>query len=86
MFQKHQLKTRVVWWDETSFYWEQIFERKGRVIATGHICGTLHNKKGKIPSNVMMEEAEQSVIKPNEPEIIAKLREIESLIHESQKD
>lgn len=86
IFQKYQLKTKIIWWDETSFYWEQIFERKGRIIATGHICGTLFNKEGKIPSKVMIKEAGQSVLKPEKPEVIAKLREIENLIHESQKD
>jgi hypothetical protein len=65
---------------------EQIFKRKGRVIATGLICATLFNKNGKIPSSVMIEEAGQSVIKPEEPKVIAKLREIESLVHETQKD
>ncbi len=86
IFQKYQLKTRVIWWDETTFYLEQIFERKGRVVATGLICSTLFNKNGKIPSSVMIEEAGQSVIKPEEPKVIAKLREIESLVHETQKD
>jgi acyl-CoA thioesterase FadM len=86
IFQKYQLKTKVIWWGETTFYWEQIFERKGRVIATGLICATLFNKNGKIPSNVVIEEAGQSVIKPEEPKVIAKLREIESLVHETQKD
>jgi len=86
IFQKYQLKTRIIWWDETTFYWEQIFERNGRVVATGHTCGTLFNKNGQIPSNVVMKEAGQSVIKPKEPEVIAKLREIQRLIHETQKD
>ena len=86
IFQKYQLKTRIIWWDETSLYWEQIFERKGRVIATGHICGTLFNKAGRVPSNVMIQEAGQSVVKPEEPEVIAKLIEIEGFIHKTQSD
>ena len=86
IFQKYQLKTRIIWWDETTFYWEQIFERKGRVIATGHICGTLYNTEGQVSSSAMIKEARQSVIKPKEPKVIAKLREVEKLIHESQKD
>lgn len=85
IFQKYQLKTRIIWWDETTFYWQQIFERKGRVIATGHICGTLFNQDGQIPPSAMIEEAGQAVIKPTEPEIVAKLRELESFIHETQK-
>jgi len=33
-----------------------------------------------------MKEAGQSVIKPKELKVIAKLRKIESFIHETQKD
>lgn len=86
IFQKYQLKTKIIWWDETMLYWEQILERKGRTIATGHICGTLFDKKGKVPSEVIIKETGQSVTKPEKPPVIAKLREIENLIHESQKD
>ena len=85
-FQKYQLKTRVIWWDDTTFYWEQTFERKGRVIVTGYVSSTLANKNGRIPSKAMMEEAEQDVIKPEEPEVVARLRDIEKLIHETQED
>ena len=85
-FQKYQLKTRVIWWDDTTFYWEQTFERKGRVIATGHVSATLFDKNGQIPSKVMLEEAGQVVTKPEEPEVIANLRRIEKLVHETQKD
>jgi len=85
IFQKYQLKTRIIWWDKTTFYWEQVFERKGRVIATGYVCGTLFNREGQILSNAMMEEAEQPVRTSEEPEVIAKLREAEKLIHEIQK-
>ena len=86
VFQKYQLKTRVIWWDDTTFYWEQTFERKGRVIATGYVSSTLANKNGRILSKAMMEEAEQDVIKPEEPEVVARLRDIEKLIHETQED
>jgi len=34
----------------------------------------------------MIKEARQSVIKPKEPKVIAKLREVEKLIHEAKKD
>jgi len=86
IFQKYQLKTKIIWWDDTIFYFEQTFKRKGRTLATGHICGTLFDQKGKVPSKVMIQETGQSVIKPEKPEVIAKLREIENLVHESQKD
>jgi acyl-CoA thioesterase FadM len=86
IFQKYQLKTRLIWWDERTFYFEQIFERNGRVVTTGHMGAILFNKNGQIPSSVVIKESGQSISKPKESEVIAKLREIEILIHETQKD
>ena len=86
VFQKYQLKTRVIWWGDTTFYWEQTFERKGRVVATGHVCATLIDKNGSVSSKDIMAAAGQTVTKPKEPEIVAKLKEIEKLIHDTQKD
>jgi acyl-CoA thioesterase FadM len=86
MFQKYQLRTRVVWWDDTTMYFKQVFERKGRVVASGYVCATFLGSNGTIPPDEIMAEIGQSITKPNEPEIVAKLREIESLIHETQKE
>lgn len=85
-FQKYQLRTRIVWWDDTTGYFKQVFERKGRVVATGYVCATFLGSDGPIPPEVIFTEARQSVTKPTEPVIIAKLREIEALIHETQKE
>ena len=86
IFQKYQLKTRILWWDDTTFYIKQVFERKGRVVATGYVCATLLGSSGSVSPSKILAEIGQSVTKPSEPEIVAKLREIESLIHETQKD
>lgn len=86
VFQKYQLRTRVVWWDDATFYFKQVFERKDRVMATGYVCATFLGANGPIPTIEILEEVGQSVTKPSEPEIVAKLREIESRIHETQKE
>jgi len=86
IFQKYQLLTRVVWWSENTFYFEQIFKRNNRVLATGYVSATLMNKNGAIPSIMMLEEIGQKVTKPEEPDIIARLRKVEQLIHETQID
>ena len=86
VFQKYQLRTRIAWWDDTTFYFEQIFERKGRVVASGYVCATFLGADGPIPPERIIAETGQSVIKPERPEIIARLREMEAIIHETQKD
>lgn len=85
-FQRYQLRTSIVWWDETTFYWKQIFERKGRVVATGYLCATALGHNGSVPPKVVIDTIGQPVIKPNQPEIVARLRELENLIHETQQE
>lgn len=85
-FQKYQLRTRIVWWDDTTGYFRQIFERKGRVVATGYVCATFLGPDGLIPPAEILAETGQASIKPDEPKVISKLRELETLIHEKQKE
>lgn len=85
IFQRYQLKTRVIWWDDTMFYWEQIFQRKGRIVATGHICGTVQ-KNGIVPSKEIVDIIGPNVLKPEMPEIVVRLKEAEKIIHGTQKE
>jgi acyl-CoA thioesterase FadM len=86
VFQRYQLKTRVVWWDDTTFYWKQVFERKGRVVATGYVCGTPLALHGAVPPQKILDHLGLSVTKPNQPAIVARLKELEDLVHETQKE
>ena len=86
IFQKYQLKTKVIWWDDTTLYWEQIFERKGRIVATGYVSATIMDKNGVIPSKDILAIIGPGVIKPDRPEIVAKLKDAENLIHETQME
>jgi acyl-CoA thioesterase FadM len=86
IFQKYQLRTRVIWWDDTTFYWEQIFERKGRIVATGHVCATVSDKNGIVPSKNILAIVGPDVLKPEKPVIVSMLSDTEKLIHKSQKE
>ncbi len=86
VFQRYQLKTKVVWWDDTTFYWRQTFERKGRVLATGYVCGTPLSFHGQVSPQNILDQLGQSASKPNQPEIVAKLKELDDLIHDTQKE
>ncbi len=86
VFQKYQLRTSVLWWDEDSFYCQQIFERKGRVLATGYVRASLLRSNGLVPSQDVLSAIGQLVTKPIQPEIVARINELGGLIHESQKE
>lgn len=85
-FQRYQLKTRIVWWDDATFYWKQSFERKGRIVATGYLCGTALGQNGPVPPQEVLDKIGQSPIKPDQPEIVARLMELEVLIHATQQE
>lgn len=85
-FQKYQLRTRIVWWDDNTGYFKQVFERKGRVVATGYVCATFLGSNGPIPPDDILAEIGQSSTRPSEPKVVAKLRELEALIHETQAE
>ena len=85
-FQRYQLRTRVVWWDDEFFYFQQIFERKGRAVATGYVRASLLGPDGVVPSNKILDAIGQPAAKPERPEIVARLKELDDLIHETQKE
>jgi acyl-CoA thioesterase FadM len=86
IFQRYQLKTCILWWDDATFYWIQTFERKGRVVATGYVCGGPLGPNGAVPTQQVMDELGLSVTRPGRSEIAGKPKELEDLIHETQKE
>lgn len=86
LFQRYQLKTRIVWWDDATFYFKQTFERKGRVVATGYVCATPLGLNGPVSPKEILDKIGQTLAKPSKPEIVARLRELEDLIHETQRE
>ena len=85
LFQRYLLRTRVVWWDETTFYFQQIFERKGRPVATGYVCATALGPSGPIPPHEVIEAARHAPELPPQPAIVPRLREMERLIRDTQR-
>ena len=85
-FQKYRLRTKIVWWDDTTGYFKQVFERKGRVIATGFVCATFLGPNGPVSPDDIVEEIGLNVSKPGRPDIVSELKNLERLIHQTQKE
>lgn len=49
-FERYELKTRVVWWDDKWFWIEQRFERQGGVAAIGAVKGLFRQPTGNVPT------------------------------------
>ncbi len=86
IFQKYRLRTRIVYWDDRTFYFQQEFERKGRIVATGLSCATLLGPTGPVSPHDILAEIGLSIIKPEKPEIVRMLQEMDEMIHQGQLD
>ena len=85
VFQKYRLHTRIIFWDEKTFYFEQQFERHNQIVATGYVCATLFGSEGLVSPEDVIAATGQTAIRPSKPTIVQKLQEIEEMIHQSQK-
>lgn len=51
LFQRFDLRTRIVYWDTKWFYIEQRFEHQGQLVAAARIRGLLRGRSGNISSH-----------------------------------
>lgn len=86
VFQKYQLRTRVACWDDHTFYFQHDFERGGRIVATGYVCSTLLGSTGPVRPQDVLGEIGISLTSPEKPEIVARLMELDAMIHQGQHD
>lgn len=86
VFQKYQLRTRIVYWDEETFYFQQHFERGGRKVATGYVCATLLGPRGRIRPDEILAHVRAPAARPERPEIVSRLRDLDELMHREQKE
>ncbi len=86
VFRQYRLRTRVIYWDDRTFYFQQEFERKGRIVATGLSCATLLGSKGPVNPRDIFGEIGLSATKPEKPEIVSMLQKMDEMIHQQQRD
>jgi acyl-CoA thioesterase FadM len=86
IFQKYRLHTRIIYWDDNTFYFEQQFERCNRILATGYVCATCLGSKGPIDSEEVIASTGQVVNKPPKSVIVFNLQTLEKMIHECQSN
>lgn len=71
IFQRYQLKTRVVGWDERWFFIEQRFERDGNVAAWGVIKGLMRSRRrGNLVTAEVLRSLDVAIPSPELPPAI----------------
>jgi len=69
-FQRFQLRSRILCWGEKWFFIEQVFERRGELIAVGTVKGLLRGRLGNIPTAEVLRSLNLNVSSPEIPEHI----------------
>lgn len=81
-FQRYQLHTRVVCWDEKWVYMEQRFERKGETVALAYVKGLFRAKRRTLRSREILEALGQQQRSPHMPPALEALKLAEGLTAE----
>ena len=77
-FERFEIRTRVVGWDERWFYIEHVVEKNGTFCAIGHTRMVIRGRNGSIPPRevlALMKDAE--LTSPELPAVVREWRDVE---------
>lgn len=86
IFQKYNLRSRLVFWDAGAFYFQHIFERHGRYVATAYVRVALVGPNGIASPIDVLAEAKQASPPPNASDIVLMMCELDEMVHQEQKE
>ena len=82
-FQKYEIRTRVIGWDERFIYLEQKFMLKGNVIAAALLKGSFVHKKIPVPSDVVHKASGSKSAMPKLPDYVVQWQKTDQLVKDS---
>ncbi|MFC8800843.1 acyl-CoA thioesterase [Promicromonospora sp. NPDC057138] len=73
LFERFEITTRILGWDERVFYLEQVFTRDGQLSARGIVASRFLDRKGNriAPSEVVRDATGEDLPSPELPEDVA---------------
>ncbi len=77
-FERFDIRSRVVGWDEKWIYVEHIVEKDGEFCAIGHMRTVIRSKQGTIPPTEVLAAMDLTLQSPPLPDFVAKWREAEA--------
>lgn len=86
LFQRYRLRTKVLWWDDKTFYIRQVFERAGRTQATAYVCATFLGQHGPVAPATLLAHIGQPAQPPPVTALVVHLEAFASLIRAEQVD
>jgi acyl-CoA thioesterase FadM len=80
VFDRFQVRSRVVCWDEKWFYFEHIIEKDGQLCAIAHVRGLLRGPNGNVaPQELLAVAGQPALASPPMPEFLRLWNEAEAL-------
>jgi acyl-CoA thioesterase FadM len=76
-FERFDVRSRVIGWDEKWIYVEHVVEKAGEFCAIGHMRTVIRSKEGTIPPSEVLAAMNLDIPSPTLPEFVAKWREAE---------
>ena len=76
-FERFDIRSRVIGWDEKWIYVEHIVEKDGAFCAIGHMRTVIRSKQGTIPPSEVLAALNLNLPSPPLPEFVAKWRDAE---------
>ncbi len=86
LFERYQLRTKIIYWDEETLYIQQQFVFQNRVKVTAYVCGTMLGAHGAVSPAMLFEALQVNPERPPMPAIVAELGSINASMHELQRD
>jgi len=77
-FERFDIRSRVVGWDEKWIYVEHIVEKGGEFCAIGHMRTVIRSKDGTIPPSEVLAAMNLNLPSPPLPEFVARWRDAEN--------
>lgn len=84
-WQKYELRTRLVGWDERWFFMEQSFTRGGELMAHAIVKALFVGPDGRVPPQQLVDASGYRVASPEIPEAIRRWEEAEDAILERRE-
>jgi len=82
LFQKFNLQTKLLYWDEKAFYFEQRFKCSEETVAVCLVRGVLYATGGAVnPTEVFRQAGQEHLNAPPIPDVIAKWLEGDKLLN-----
>jgi acyl-CoA thioesterase FadM len=86
LFERFDLRTRIVGWDQRAFVLEQRFERAGLPVATAYVRGVFRGRAGTIaPLEVLQAVGAGELQAPALPEVVRRWAEADELLGSSAR-